>query len=356
MSRGWKIGIGLVVAVVVVNLLLRYLGSVTGGTPGGPESSSYATASDGAAAYAELLGHTGHHVDQLRDAPHSARLASDETAIVLDSLGVANRDGDALRAFVAGGGRLVAGGEDLSWLGRIVKAAPAGEVTRGVVVRAGKLTLRTAGSEGWRNAGSMHVVAEQNGGVVVASERVGSGIVFALADPSPLQNRLLDRRDNAAFGLRLAGTGRRVAFLETYHGYGRSSGLRALPLAWMLLLSGLALAGIVYLVARGRRLGPPELTERELPPPRREYVDSLAGVLARTTRDEAIAPVRRSAREVLLRRAALPEDAGADAVREAARRLGIGDAEANALLAPARTDDDVLAVGRALARIGQDPR
>jgi len=356
MSRGWKIGIGLVVAVVVVNLALRYLGSVTGSTPGGPESSSYATASDGAAAYAELLGRTGHRVDQLRDAPHSARLRSEETAIVLDPLGVANRDADALRSFVSGGGRLVAGGGDLSWLGRIVKAAPAGYLTRGVLVRSGRLTLRTAGSEGWRNRGSMHVVAEQDGAVVVASERVGSGVVFALADPSPLQNRLLDRRDNAAFGLQLAGAGRRVAFLETYHGYGRSSGLRALPLAWILLLSGLALAGIVYLFARGRRLGPAETTERELPPPRRVYVDSLAGVLARTSRDEAVAPVKRSAREALLRRAALSDDAGDDAVREAARRFGLGDAEANALLAPARTDDDVIAVGRALAQIGQDPR
>jgi hypothetical protein len=353
MSRGWKIAIGIVVAVVVVNLALRYLGSVIGGTPGGPESSSYATASDGAAAYAELLGRAGHRVDQLRDAPHRARLATDETAVVLDPPGVANRDADSLHAFVAGGGRLVAGGGDLSWLGRIVKAAPAGAVTRGVVVRAGRLTLRTAGREGWRNPGSMHVVAQRNGAIVVASERVGSGIVFALADPSPLQNRLLDRRDNAAFGLQLAGTGRRVAFLESYHGYGRSSGLRALPLSWILLLCGLALAGIVYLFARGRRLGPPEVTERELPPPRREYVDSLAGVLARTTRDEAIAPVRRSAREALLRRAGLPTDAGDDAVREAARRF---DIDPSALLAPVRTDDDVLAVGRTLARIGQDPR
>ena len=57
----------------------------------------------------------------------------------------------------------------------------------------------------------------------------GTGVMVLL--PGPLQNRLLDRRDNAAFGLQLAGAGRRVAFLETYHGYGRSSGLRALPLA-----------------------------------------------------------------------------------------------------------------------------
>jgi len=353
MSRGWKIAIGLVVAIVVVNLVLRFLGSVTGGTPGGPESSSYATAAEGTAAYAELLGRTGHDVDQLRETPHAARLASDETAILLDPLGVAGRDADALRAFVAGGGRLVAGGVVLDWLGRIVKAAPAGEVESGVVVRAGRLTLRTGGGDGWRKPGSMRVVAQRDGAIIVASERVGSGTVVALADPSPLQNYLLDRRDNAAFGLQLAGGGRRVAFLESYHGYGRSSGLRALPLAWMLLLSGLALAGLVYLVARGRRLGPPEVTERELPPPRREYVDSLAGVLARTTREEAVAPVRRSAREALLRRAGLPTDAGDDAVRAAARRF---DIDPNTLLAPARTDDDVLAIGRALARIGQDPR
>jgi hypothetical protein len=356
MSRGWKIGVGLLVAIVVVNLALRYLGSVTGGTPGGPESSSYATAADGAAAYAELLGHTGHRIAQVRDAPHAARFAPSETAIVLDPPGVAKRDADALRAFVAGGGRLVAGGGDLSWLGRIVEKPPAGAVRRGVLVHAGRLTLRTAGVEGWRDPGSMHVVAQRSGAVVVAAERVGAGTVVALADPSPLQNRLLDRRDNAAFGLRLAGAGRTVAFLESYHGYGRSSGLDALPLAWKLLLAGLALAGIVYLLARGRRLGPPEQTERALQPPRREYVDSLAGVLARTTRDEAIAPVRLSARAALLRRAALPEDAGDDAVREAARRLGLGDAETGALLAPAKTDDDVLAVGRALAQIGQDPR
>jgi hypothetical protein len=353
MSRGWKIGIGLVVVIVVVNLALRYLGSVTGGTPGGPESSSYATASDGVAAYAELLGRTGHRVDQLRATPHDARLEPDETAIVLDPPGVANQDADALRAFVAGGGTLVAGGVVSSWLGRIVKAAPAGEVTSGMFVRAGRLTLRTGGGDGWRNAGSMYVVAQRDGSIIVASERVGRGIVYALADPTPLQNGLLDRRDNAAFGLELAGAGRRVAFLESYHGYGRSSGLRALPLAWMLLLSGLALAALVYLFARGRRLGPPELTERELPPTRREYVDSLAGVLARTSRDAAVAPVRRSAREALLRRAGLPVDAGDESVRDAARRF---DIDPDALLAPVRTDDDVLAVGRVLARIRQDPR
>jgi hypothetical protein len=192
----------------------------------------------------------------------------------------------------------------------------------------------------------------------VAVSRLGRGRVYLLADSSPLQNRLLGRADNAALGLALAGTpARPVAFLESYHGYGRSSGLSALPLAWKLLLGGLGLAALVYMVARGRRFGPPEPEGRELPPPRREYVDALAVSIGRSRRrDEAVEPVRRAARQALLRRVARPPDADDDAVREAARRIGLADEDAEALLGPVRTDADVLGIGRAFARIGQDHR
>ena len=66
--------------------------------------------------------------------------------------------------------------------------------------------------------------------------------------------------------------------------------------------------------------------------------------------------MRREALEALLRRVALAPDSGDVAVREAARRVGLTEADADALLDPVRTDEDVLAVGRALARIGQDQR
>jgi hypothetical protein len=180
--------------------------------------------------------------------------------------------------------------------------------------------------------------------------------VILLADPSPLQNRLLGRADNAAFGLSLAGAGHRpAAFLESYHGYGQSSGLRALPLEWKLLLAGLAAATLVWMVSRARRFGPPEKRTRDLPPPRSAYVDALAGILARThKRDEAVSPVRARARTELLRRAALSADADDDALLAAAKRLGVEDAEA--IVRPARTDADVVAVGRAFAQIGQDGR
>ena len=152
--------------------------------------------------------------------------------------------------------------------------------------------------------------------------KVGRGSVYLLANSSPLQNRRLASGDNAAFGLALAGPrDRPVEFLESYHGYGSGSGLSALPLAWKLLLGGLGLAGLVYMVAQGRRFGPPEEEGRSLAPPRRQYVDSLAAVVARSKRrDAGVGPVRREARDALLRRASLPPDAADDAVRVAARQ------------------------------------
>jgi hypothetical protein len=111
------------------------------------------------------------------------------------------------------------------------------------------------------------------------------------------------------------------------------------------------------MVAQGRRFGPPEAEGRSLPPPRREYVDSLAAVVARSKRpDAAVGPLRREARDLLLRRAALPPDVEDDAVRVAAKRLGVADDDAKALLGPAHTDADVVALGRAAARIRQDHR
>jgi hypothetical protein len=361
LTRPWKIGLGIVATLVAIDLALRFLGSVTGGTPGGPRSSSYATGRTGLGAYAELLGHSDHPVDRLRKLPHSLHLDPAETVVLLDPPFVAERDALALRDFVAAGGRLVAGGADHDWLRSLLARPPAG-VAEGVSDPrvssrlAHVRRVETAASGAWSSPGSTEMLLGSPGAVVLAEASIGRGRALLLADASPLQNRLLDHRDNAQLGLDLAGPrGRPVAFLETYHGYGSSSGLRALPVSWKLLLAGLALAALVYMVARGRRLGPPESPERELPPPRREYVDALAATLARTRkRDEAVAGVRVRAREAVLRRAGLPPDADDDALQAAARRLGVPDEEVAALVGHARTDEDVLAVGRALAHIGHD--
>ncbi len=347
MSRSWRIALTVVALLVVVNLALRLLGTLTGGTPGGPRSSSYATSPHGAAAYAELLGGAGHPVAQVRSLPHSSPPTAGTTAFLLDPPAVGPQDLDALRTFVGRGGRLVAAGLSRQEMRRLVRRVPE-RAPGSPVVQAGGLEVRTDGATVWRGEG------------LVAVRHVGDGAVLFLADSSPLQNRLLDSADNAAFGLGLAlPRNRPVEFLESYHGYGTGgrSGLSALPLAWKLLLGGLGLAALVYMVARGRRFGPPEEEGGTLAPPRREYVDSLAAVLARSKRrDAAVAPVRRAARDSVLRRASFPPDADDDAVRAAAGRLGLADDDAEALLRPAQADDDVLALGRAAARIRQDHR
>jgi hypothetical protein len=339
-SRPWRIGLTVVVVLVAVNLALRFLGTLTGGTPGGPRSSSYATSQHGAAAYAELLGRTGHPVEQVRALPHRSPPSVGTTAFLLDPPVVEPKDLAALRAFVFGGGRLVASGLLRGEMRALVSRVPVRARGSNRVEQDG-LQIATDGRAVWR---------DEN---LVAVRRVGRGTVEFLADSSPLQNRLLGSADNAAFGLALAAPrGRPVAFLESYHGYGTGSGLSALPLAWKLLLAGLGLAALVYAIARGRRFGPPEEEGRRLAPPRREYVDSLAAVVGRSkNRQAAVAPVGREARGELLRRASLPPDGD---VRFAAKRLGFTDEDAEALLRVVSTDDDVLALGRTAARIRQD--
>jgi Domain of unknown function (DUF4350) len=344
-SRRWRVVLAVVAVLVVVNLALRFLGTLTGGTPGGPQSSSYATSPHGDAAYAELLGRNGHPVDQVRKLPHDAPPSAGATVLLLDPPEVRPKDVSALRTFVSRGGRLVTAGLSQEAMRALVSTPPQ-RVPGSRSIHVQGLEVRTDAATTWQSQGFLAV------------ERVGGGSVYLLADSSPLQNQLLGTADDAALGLTLAGPrARPVEFLESYHGYGTGSGLSALPLAWKLLLGGLGLAAVVYMIARGRRFGPPEEEGRSLAPPRREYVDSLAAVVGRSKRrDAAVGPVRREARDTLLRRAALPPDAEDEAVRLAAKRLGVPDEDADVLLRPAGTDADVLAVGRAAARIRQDHR
>jgi hypothetical protein len=344
-SRPWRIALTVVALLVVINVALRFLGTLTGGTPGGPRSSSYATSAHGDAAYAELLGKTGHAVDQVRQLPHSSPPSAGATVFLLDPTAVETADLAALRRFLGNGGKLVATGLSRASMHELVSRVPERALGSRRLPMEG-LQVETEGAAVWRGEG------------LVATRRVGSGTVELLADSSPLQNRLLGSADNAAFGLALAGPhSRPVEFLESYHGYGTGSGLSALPLAWKLLLGGLGLAALVYMVARGRRFGPPEEEGRSLAPPRREYVDSLAAVIARSKRrDAAVGPVQREARDAVLRRASLPPDVDSHVVRVAAKRLGLADEDAEALLRPPQTDAEVRALGRVAARIRQDHR
>jgi hypothetical protein len=362
LSRGWKIGISLIVGVIAFDLALKALRDFTGGTPGGPTSSSYATAPGGLRAYAELLAREGHAISRVRTYPHEAALDPAGTVVVLDPPLVTRADALALRRFVAAGGRLIAGGEGSGWLRTILAPAPERDAQRAIrdakpiapgVELAGVARVRAGGFGGWASAGAALPLLGNDRAALVDVAPIGTGRLLLLADPTPLQNGLLGAQDNARLGLNLAGANRRpVAFLEAYHGYGKASGLRAIPFRWKLLLAGLVLATLTYMVARGRRLGPPEAETRDLAPPRRIYVESLAGTLSKTRRPrEAVAPLQRHVREAVAQRAGLPPGADDTTMRAAAARLGVPGAEIDAMLTDARTDAQVIAVGRALARL-----
>lgn len=329
MSRSWKIWITLVVALVAVNLGLATIERLAGGTPGGPPSSSYATSARGLAAYAELLTRRGHAVTRIREPAVEATLDPRATVVLLDADSVTRADRRTLRRFVAAGGRLVAGGADAHWVRGLLTPPPAwsaeppefGHVLVPVPELAVARRLASADEGSWSTTGGAVAAFGDDDAALLAVAGVGRGRLLLLADASPLQNRLLDEADNAALGLALAGQGRRVSFLESYHGYARASGLRAIPARWWSAIALAAAAGLLFMLARGRRLGPPEHAKRELPPARREYVESLAAILARTgDRAAALEPLR---------------------IR--ARRLGV-----DATFGPLRDDAAVVEAGRTL--------
>jgi hypothetical protein len=113
------------------------------------------------------------------------------------------------------------------------------------------------------------------------------------------------------------------------------------------VFGGLLLAAIVLALAQGRRLGPPELPGRDLPPARVEFAEALATQLARTRpRGEAVGTVHRIVRERLLRRLRLPPDAAETDVRAAADARGVDPEVVEAALAA--SGPDLLAAWRAL--------
>jgi hypothetical protein len=350
-----------VAALVALNLIGALINAASGGTPGGPRSSSYATGGDGLAAYHDLLRDSGHPVEQLRKRPATGNLDAATTVVVLDPSDVQASEARALERFVEGGGRLIAGGAGRnSWLAEIVSPMPVRTSTSPTTAHAlapvpevaGVNEVRTAGEGAWSHSrGTLPVLGSPDPVLSVAS--VGRGRVALLADASPLQNRLLAQADNAALGIALAGPpGRRVVFAETVHGYGEARGLAALPERWKWTLVGLLLAALAWVASRIRRLGPAEDERRPLPPPRRAYVDAVAAALARTRSPAASADrVSAAARRRVARRAGLGSDASDDSIAAAAATLGLSDEEAAALTRPARDEDeDLLLAGRALAR------
>jgi Domain of unknown function (DUF4350) len=295
--RGWLLAGICVLAVFVALGALRE--SLAPG-PQGPVSSSYATASQGLAAWAELDRRAGHPVVQLREPLDQGRLDPESTVVVLDPDALLRSEGLRLLAFVRAGGRLLIGGRNpQDTLPALLPNLPAWSpsasrsdlplASDSVLTEVGQVS--SAGEGEWTDTDGAHTLLQTGyGGALLLERRIGRGELYLLADASPLQNRLLAAADNAQLALNLAGRRRRaVVFVESLHGYGLSRGLAAIPKRWWLTFAGLALAGLLWVLARARRLGPPERTTASPPPPRSAYVEALALLLRRTGQADDLA-------------------------------------------------------------------
>jgi hypothetical protein len=244
-------GTALVLVAAVAVLAIAVVFGRAPEQPSGPRGSSYATTAGGVAAYATLLERAGHDVRRLRAPLDERRPSPGETVVIVDGTRLPEDELAALDAQVRVGGRAVL----------------AGSAMRSLPGDAG--TDARSASRGTRP--------------------VGRGAYVLVPDATPLRNRALGRGDNAARALTLAGPpSRRVAFVESVHGYHDERGLAALPDAVITCLWLLGLATLAFLVLRGRRLGPPEAAARELAPPRRAHVEALAAALARTKDKDTI--------------------------------------------------------------------
>jgi hypothetical protein len=296
---------GVVVALLALGLLSEALGS----GPSGPVSSSYATDSQGLAAWAQLLSQSGREVVQLRTPLGQAQLDPADTVVILDPDALLPAEGRRLLAFTRAGGRLVIGGSDSqSTLPAVIPRPPtwseSGSRTQLAVAGAsaalsGVDEVRGAGEGEWAaTSGYRAPLRGASGGSLLLERSLGRGTIELLADASPLQNRLLASADNAQFALDLAGArARGVVFVESVHGFGQSRGLAALPTSWRLAFALLALAGALWALARGRRLGPAEPEHVASQPPRAAYVEALALLLARTHDPEQLATLLTRLRE-----------------------------------------------------------
>ena len=299
MSSRVRIGVIVIAALAAFIVLLEVLERISP-APEGPRSSSYATSPQGLAGYASVLQRAGHPIRRLRTSVTDDAPPTEATLIVLDPDVMEPAEAKAIGDWVRSGGRLVAGGAgDSGWLDEVIAHVPRWEPDGAtdrepllpVIETSDVEEVRAYEFGAWHELGNTLPVIGPADAPLVVTARSGEGSVALLADASPLHNRALDQADNAMFGLNLIGGPRKpVAFLETVHGYGALRGFGGLPanVKWVLL--GLALTTLMALWAAGRRFGPIEDIDEELPPPRVEYVDALASALARTKPDKEARP------------------------------------------------------------------
>ena len=375
--RRWQVVLVVLAVLAGLELASSFVTGLGGGNGGaaGP-SSTYDDSGTGTGALARLLAARHHRVERLTVPLDRATVPAPATLFVLDPTAWTGGDTRALVAALSSGDTVVLGGRPpaAGVVGMLLDttavpawhAVTAGEteplVSLPVVSGVGHVLADSPGTYGPEphGNGAMPLLAGPGGDLALVD--VGRGTLVLLGSSSPLQNALLGRADDAAFGLDLVAPGAPALFDEYDHGFGRPGrGLAGLPARWRFGLGFAVAAVLVWIVSAARRFGPPDEPERVTTPARVEYVRAMATLLATHPPDEltdVVDPVRAEARRRLCARLGLPDTTPDDALRQ---RLRAGaDASplppelAERVLSPARSPSDMVAAGRALAEL--DPK
>ena len=363
MAEGIVRGRGALIALVVVctSGVIALIAADPTIDPESPAGSSYNTTPDGAAAYAELLQRSGYSVERTRIPLSQRSIPGDDTIVILGGAGLPAEDDAALAEFVRRGGRLIVSGGAVNVVGFAPPLQPEPAATRQVSVfphpdLRGIEEIAVPGAEGFAVWGSMIPLFGDRdlASVLVAAD---SGTVFVLVDPLILSNSALGLHDNAALGLAMAGsTARRVHFVEYPHGYMPSQGLGTISGRWRTATYFVVAAGLMWLLAHARRLGPPEVASGAMAnPPRSAYVTALATAMSRAdNKTGATAGLEAYVRRRVAARTGLDTELTPDEYNAAATSLATRAEDLELALGSAGGSDAVLAVGRVVSDLTRD--
>lgn len=332
----------------------------TAGPEEGPPLSPDSTAADGTRALTEVLERLGADVVVDSEPPEDA----DSVLLLVDNLTEDRRD--ALEQRAEAGATLVVVDANSPLAPEPVGAADLGliatPISRGCDVSALADVERIGPGSDWLfepGEGAVGCFSRGAGSWLVAEPR-GDGAVVFTGGPRWVTNDGLDDVDNALLAVALLAPGGDdvVAIVPpdlTVPGEGGVDPLALVP-GWVWsAMAQIAVAGLLLVWWRSRRLGPPVVEEQPVRLPGSELVLALGGLhAARADAGHAASAIREGLRRDAARRTGLPADTDADAVAQAAMQAGADpDVVDAALRAPPPSDDDGLV---ALARAAEDLR
>jgi len=325
----------------------------------GPSGSSFVTTSQGVAAWRALLEAQGLRTETLDEPYLPYNLDPSKTLVIVEPfvLTVSASESDVIRDYVAAGGRLVIVGSVLdaflqdvlddppTWFGTSIGESSA-ESDDPLMI--GVETLQGRGFGRYDRSPSYRTLAAgDDGSTVVAGEE---GRVVLVANAGFVNNGSIDRADNPILAVNLAG-GRTVVFDEHFRAAGGlgepSSALGRLPGNWATFVQLGAVALVVWLFAYGRRFAPHQLVSRPFPPPRSQYVDSVAANLARTRQpSSATSRLAAAARKEITRKSPPGFE-----LAQAAASLGLDEKEIAVVAGGGQDDQALVAAASALAKL-----